>query len=142
MSSSEPRLWMWSDACELLERAQRMRSRFFEPVISPGEQSSWAPPLDIYETDDEIWVLSALPGVVASDIRISLVNDVLILTAQRALPRLARHAVMRRMEIPHGQFERRIQLSTPGLTVDTWEFTDGCVCIRLDKSMTQHGACS
>jgi len=125
---------MWSEACELLERAQRMRSRFFEPVLSPGDSASWAPPLDIYETHDAVWVLSALPGVESSDIRVYLDSDVLVVTAHRPLPSFVRHAVMHRMEIPHGRFERRIQLATPGLVVDTWQFKNGCVSIRLDKT--------
>jgi hypothetical protein len=39
MQSGDPRLWMWSEACELLERARRMRSRFFDPLLALGDSA-------------------------------------------------------------------------------------------------------
>ena len=134
MFTSDPKQWMWSEACVLIERADRLRNRFFEPTQSASEGASWAPPLDIYETENEIWVFSALPGVAASDIKVYLEKDDLVVTALRTLPSCIRTAVIHRMEIPHGRFERRIRLPNTQLSLDTWDFKDGFLSLRLEKT--------
>lgn len=133
MFTNDPKQWMWSEACVLLDRADRLRERFFEPAQTASDTASWAPPLDIYETEHEFWVFSALPGVAVSDIKVYLEKADLVITAQRSLPSCIRTAVIHRMEIPHGRFERRIRLSNMNLTVDTWDFKDGFLSLRLEK---------
>ncbi len=54
------REWMWSEAVEMLARAERLHREFFRPTAQP---SAWEPPADILETDHEVLVIVALPGV-------------------------------------------------------------------------------
>src|ERR1051325_8340894 len=62
-----PRDWMWSEACEMLARAERMHREFFRPVrspaLAPASVPTWEPPVDVLETGREVLVLVALPGV-------------------------------------------------------------------------------
>ena len=57
-----PNSWMWSEACDMLARAERLHREFFRPGPS-GRIPSWQPPVDVIETEREVLVLVALPGV-------------------------------------------------------------------------------
>ena len=46
-----PNNWMWSEACEMLARAERLHRDFFRPTRSAGQLPSWEPPDDVLETD-------------------------------------------------------------------------------------------
>ncbi len=63
MARDVARDWMWSEACEMLARAERMHREVFRPVTAPARQPAWEPPVDMLETDAEVLVLVALPGV-------------------------------------------------------------------------------
>ena len=62
MARDVARDWMWSEAFEMLARAERMHRQFFRPAAR-GAPVAWEPPVDILETDREVLVLVALPGV-------------------------------------------------------------------------------
>jgi len=56
--------WMLSDAIEALARAERLHQSFLN--LHPragGSEPSWEPPMDVIETEQEILILVALPGV-------------------------------------------------------------------------------
>ena len=47
--------------------------------------------------------------------------------------------VLRRLEIPYGHFERRIQLPDSGLEAGTRELLNGCLILRLRKAGQAEG---
>jgi len=49
--SDFPRDWMWSEACDMLARAERMHREFFRPARS---RLAWEPPVDVLETDPAV----------------------------------------------------------------------------------------
>ena len=51
--------WMWETAEDFLDRFQRLERLMFRPSAS----GAWQPPVDMFETDDSLWVVLALPGV-------------------------------------------------------------------------------
>jgi hypothetical protein len=59
MQPSNSWSWMWTDACAQVERAERLHRQFFHP----GSAAGWQPPIDVFETDEEQWIMAALPGV-------------------------------------------------------------------------------
>jgi len=63
MARDVARDWMWSEACEMLARAERMHREVFRPVTAPARQPAWEPPVDMLETETEVLVLVGLPGV-------------------------------------------------------------------------------
>src|SRR5438874_6800232 len=107
MPNHEPSPLMWAEACELLDRANRLQRQFFRPRSG----AAWEPPVDVYETADALWVVVALPGVGANQVEIAIADGAVMVTGERRLPVEAR-AVIHRLEIPHGRFERRIALPT------------------------------
>jgi HSP20 family protein len=131
MAADDPRSWMWSEACALLDRAERLNRRFFEPDL--GGTAGWSPPVDVYETGREVWIMAAVPGVPAEALTITIEGDTLVLSGQRPLPAMARGASIHRLEIPHGRFERRLRLVSSGLELRHRELVDGCLVIGLAK---------
>jgi len=132
MPLRELETWMWAEACEILDRADRLHRQFFRPVVMNVKRPTWEPPVDIYETRYEFKIMIALPGVAPEHLSIILEGDYLIITGQRHLPDSAQ-AHIRRLEIPYGRFERRIDLPAGRFEIGTREFVDGCLLISLRK---------
>jgi HSP20 family protein len=133
---SDPTEWMWAQACEFVEQAERMHRQFFRLAAAPrAEAAGWEPPADVFEDEREVVVVVALPGVLADDVRLSTDGGVLVVRAHRPLPLAvgARHRV-RQLEIPYGYFERRIRLPHPRLEAVSRELTQGCLILRLRKT--------
>lgn len=133
MTARDPRAWMWNEALAMIERAEHLHRRFFEPGLSPLHAASWEPPVDIFETERQLWIIVALPGVEPDDLHVSIDADVLRVAGQRRLPSAARAAAIHRLEIPHGRFERRIRLPSARLALGKSELANGCLVVSLTK---------
>jgi len=132
----DPTDWMWAQACDFIEQAERMHRRFFRLAAAPrAEVPVWEPPADVFEDEREVVVVVALPGVVAHDVEIAHEPGALVVRAVRPLPLAAgsRHRV-RQLEIPYGHFERRIALAQQRLEPISHELTHGCLILRLRKT--------
>jgi HSP20 family molecular chaperone IbpA len=132
--TADPRVFMWAEACALIERAERLQRQFFRPSWASAHQARWEPPIDIYETEREHCVIAALPGVEQRDLEVSIEGDVLVIAGTRRFPSLPGDAVIHRLEIPHGRFERRIPISASRLRIDRCELLSGCLVLFLVKS--------
>jgi HSP20 family molecular chaperone IbpA len=129
---------MWSEACAVLVRAERLHRQFFRPAQSPGSGPSWEPPVDIFETDIEVLVLVALPGVNPEHVEAIIDGADLLVTAMRVLPSEVRTAVIHRLELPQGRFERRIRLPAGRYHRVRRSVVDGCLLITLEKAGVLH----
>lgn len=132
MSSHDPKLWMWAEACGLVARADRLQRQFFR-VSTRSAETVWEPPVDIFETGDEFWILVALPGVLPSAVEVTVTGNVVHVRAERPLPETLRRAEVQRMEIPYGRFERTIELPGSHLQLRTREALHGCLVVQLHK---------
>lgn len=128
MPSREPAMLMWAEACELLDRADRLQRQFFRP----NRAAAWEPPVDIFETAHVLWILAALPGVGADQLEIAIADGSVIIAGERSLP-VESHAIIHRLEIPHGRFERRIVLPAGRYEVERRDLADGCLILGLRK---------
>jgi HSP20 family protein len=126
-------IWMWSEACEMLSRAERLHQQLFQPSSSAARQPSWRPPVDILETDDEVLVFIALPGVDPDKVEAMIEDGDLVIAGVRVLPAAFRTAVIHRLELPQGRFERRVRLPAGRYSMVRWSASDGCLLIRLGK---------
>jgi HSP20 family protein len=122
--------WMWVQACEALDRAERLQRQFLR-YTGPGVDAAvWEPPVDIHETREGLSLLFALPGVAADQIEVTLEPNALTVSARRPLT-LSRHeSVIRRLEIPHGRFIRRIPLPGRMKVVET-RYVNGLLEVQL-----------
>jgi HSP20 family protein len=134
MSSKDPINWMLSDAIATLARAERLHQQFLNLQPWAGtREPSWEPPIDVLETDREVLILIALPGVDPNDVEAMIDNGTLVVSGRRVLPAELRNARILRLELPQGRFERRIPLPLGRYTITRFA-TNGCVGLRLAKS--------
>jgi HSP20 family protein len=129
-----PRNWMWSEACEMLARAERMHREMFRPGLPAAQQPSWEPPVDILETEGVVLVLVALPGVRPDGVEAAIENGELLIAGTRVLPPELRTAVIHRLELPQGRFERRLRLPAGRYSKVECCAADGCLLITLTKA--------
>jgi HSP20 family protein len=123
--------WMWAQACELLDRADRMQRQFVR-YVGPGVDAAvWEPPVDIQETAEGLHLVFALPGVNPEHIEVSLEPNALTVSAIRPARLGSKDSVVRRLEIPHGHFLRRIALAGARLRLGETRYLNGCLEIRL-----------
>lgn len=130
--------WMWAEACDMLARAERMHRQLFQPAAF-ARVPVWEPPVDIIETAGQVIVLVALPGVDPEGVETLIDNGHLLISAVRVLPTALRSAVIHRMELPQGRFERRIPLPAGCFSGVTRTSRDGCLVVTLDKGRAPHG---
>jgi len=133
MASRNPTTWMWDQAYDLLQEAERLHRQFFRLSASARACPVWEPPADVYEDDDELVAVVALPGVPADRIQIALDGDTLVIRAESRMTRPARAGEIRRLEIPYGRFERTIPLPPGRLEAVSRDLVNGCLILRLRK---------
>ena len=133
MRSRDPGVWMWAEACELLDRAERLHRQFFVPRGAQRRQPTWEPPVDLLETEQELWICVALPGVAKEQLEVLVENGVLIVSGERPMPGRSRNTAIHRLELPYGRFERRIELPPGRYDVVRRELIDGCLTLGLRK---------
>ena len=67
---------MWMQAIDMLERAERLQRRFFQPTPS-GRQPAWQPPMDVFESSGGLQIVVALPGVSPEEVQVIFSGNVL-----------------------------------------------------------------
>lgn len=112
--------------------------RAFRPVVSVTEdraESSWAPAVDVYETEDHALVVSAdLSGVDPKDVSVTLEDGTLTIAGARKFESTGDKGRVYRTERAYGNFRR--SFSVPN-TVDgdsvTAEHKDGTLRVTLPQ---------
>lgn len=133
-----PNSWMWSEACGMLARAERLHREFFQPSPS-ARVPSWQPPVDVIETERDVLVLVALPGVDPDRVEAVIEGGDLVVAGSRVLPVELRTAVIHRLELPQGRFERRVRLPAGRFTAVRRAMSHGCIVITLEKAGVLRG---
>ena len=136
MAANIPRNWMWSEAFEMLARAERMHRQFFRPASSA---IAWEPPVDVLETDHAVLVFVALPGVDIGEVKAAIDAGELIISGIRTYPVEMQTAIIHRLELPQGRFERRIPLPPGRYSAIRRSELNGCLGVTLEKAETGHG---
>ena len=134
MARNNPRSWMLSEAVEALMRADRMHREVFQ-LRETTTRPAWEPPVDVIETDEHVLIFIALPGVAMERVEAAIEGATLVVSGRRVLPPQLRTAIIHRLELPQGHFERRVPLPA-GLYDDiARSVEDGCLLISLRKAI-------
>lgn len=133
MSPRDASQWMWAEACEMLDRAERLHRQFFRPGEDAHRGPSWEPPIDIFETEHQLGIFVALPGVEPQHIEVTIDGDVLRVAGTRQVPAFAESFAIHRLEIPHGRFERRVRLQSGRLELVRREACNGCLLLVFTR---------
>ena len=127
----------WSDLVSLRDAMDRL---FEESFVRP--RAGWLAPLsdgglavDMYETDDEVVVKTAVPGVKSEDIDVSITGDVLTIKGETKTEEKVERANYIRQERRYGAFSRSLSLpSTVVADKATAEFENGMLTLTLPKA--------
>ncbi len=128
----DPKTQMFAEACALLKQAEQIHRQFFS-ASEGARAANWEPPVDILETEHEVTIITALPGVRPDAVRAEIEGGTLIVTGARPMPTAGRRANIVRLEIPYGRFERRIPLSSR-LRLAARELKNGCLILTFTKA--------
>lgn len=93
----------------------------------------WAPPTDVYETEDALHVTMAIPGIRLEDLNVRFERDVLQVRGIRR-ERCGDVRRYQKMEIPAGPFARRLRIAR-AVSADDIEvaYENGMLRITLPK---------
>jgi HSP20 family protein len=123
---------------QMREEMDRVFNQFLrrgDGEAATWERGAWAPPVDIYETEDAFMLKAELPGFSKDDVQIELHDNRLTLRGERKRETEAKEEQYHRMERVYGRFERTFWLPT---TIDAEKiqatFKHGVLELRLPKS--------
>jgi len=109
-------------------------SRLLRRPSQSTYQRAWAPRVDVYETADEFIAIAELAAVYSGDVTIEISGEEVALTGQRQHIDHPDDADCLQLEIPQGDFERRLVLpSRVDPVTATASFEDGLLTVRLPK---------
>jgi HSP20 family molecular chaperone IbpA len=123
----------------MLARAERMHREVFRPTGLQARQPAWEPPVDILETENEVLVLVALPGVDVENAQAVIEDGDLVIAGNRVLPAELRTATIHRLELPQGRFYRRLRLPAGHYSGVRRTAGSGCLIVTLQKAGTSRG---
>jgi HSP20 family molecular chaperone IbpA len=123
---------LWTEAADLLDRAERLQRQFFR-LAGGAERPAWEPPVDVYASSEEILIEIALPGVPTERVELVCAPGELVVRGERRLPVRRGSAAIQRLEIPYGRFERRIGLPAGEWALVAQEFSNGCLQLLLAR---------
>jgi HSP20 family protein len=136
-------LMRWSPARDLLsirDEMDRLSKEFFgrtEGQESTWWAGTWAPPVDIHETDDALIIKAELPEFTKDEINVELKDNTLTLKGQRQHETEVKEEQYHRRERAYGSFQRSFMLP---VTVNPEQvmanYKDGILELRLPKSET------
>ena len=130
----------WTPIKDLAAMQERM-NKLFEDVMRPPyrtdeglSSATWAPAVDVFETDKEIVMKAELPELVEKDIKIHVEDNVLSIAGERNMDKEIREENYHRIERSYGTFHRSFTLPN---TVDRDQikasYKDGVLKVVLPK---------
>ncbi|MBI5886993.1 MAG: Hsp20/alpha crystallin family protein [Deltaproteobacteria bacterium] len=129
----------WNPFMDILFLQERM-SRLFDEALGrfkgcsavPG--ATWFPPVDIYETDEQIILKAEIPGIDARHVTIEIEGNSLTLRGERKHAKNLKEENYHRMERFYGQFCRVFNLPMAvDKTAITAQFNDGVLKVTVPK---------
>lgn len=111
--------------------------RLFDPTYVL-HRHTWKPPVNIYETAEDITIVAELAGVKDDDIQLEISGRTVKIAGKRMERSRVKNARYRLAEINYGYFERLLSISIPIDTEGvTATYTDGILEIHIPKLQTE-----
>ncbi|MEP0805325.1 MAG: Hsp20/alpha crystallin family protein [Chloroflexota bacterium] len=127
----------WEPAREIMSLREAMDRLFDDAFTRPlSLTANWSvPAVDMYQTDDEIVVKAALPGVKADEVQISVTGEVLTIKGEVKQEEEKKERSWHIRERRFGSFERSIILPTDVIADKAKaEFENGVLTVTLPKA--------
>ena len=130
----------WEPFRDLISLREAMDRLFEESFVRP--RAGWLAPLgaetlavDMYETDEDVIVKTAVPGVKAEDIDITITGDTLTIKGASKAEEKIEKANYIRQERRYGSFSRSVTLPTTIVAEQAKaEFENGMLTLTLPKA--------
>jgi HSP20 family protein len=122
---------------EIMTLREAMDRLFDDAFTRPLSLSavSAMPAIDLYQTNDEVIVKAALPGLKADEVQISVTGDVLTLRGEFKQEEEKKEATWHIRERRFGSFERSVMLPTDVQTDKARaDFENGVLTVTLPKA--------
>jgi HSP20 family protein len=105
----------WDPFRDMVTLRERMNKLFEDMAASRGEEkdlttSSWAPAVDIYETENEVVLTAEIPGIEEKDVEIKVEDNTLTLRGERKFEKETKEENYHRIERAYGSFFRSFTL--------------------------------
>jgi len=127
----------WEPAREMMTLREAMDRLFDDAFTRPlSLREGWsAPAIDMYQTDDEIVVKAALPGIKPDEVQINITGEVLTLKGEVKQEQEKKEKAWHIREQRWGAFERSVILPTDVVSDKAKaEFENGTLTITLPKA--------
>ena len=98
-------------ATALQEQVNRLFGNVLERSTEESNLTSWAPAVDIYETEQELVVKADLPDIDAKDLDIRVENNILTIRGERKFDQKVNEDNYLRVERAYGSFSRSFSLA-------------------------------
>jgi HSP20 family protein len=83
------------------------------PTFGTTEREGWLPTLDVYQKNGEMVIRLDLPGIEKKDVKVKVLDDVLMIEGERKLEKKIEEQNYLCQEAFYGTFTRRIALPNP-----------------------------
>jgi HSP20 family molecular chaperone IbpA len=115
---------------------QAAGGRGWRAGLKYGAAPSWTPAIDISERPDAYVITVEIPGIAASEVRISMRDGILMVQGRRRVVPGAAGEKTHRSERGYGSFRRLVTLPSSNVRGDRAEATvrDGVLRIRVPKA--------
>jgi len=121
-------------AATLQEQVNRLFNDVFERNQNESSLSTWAPAVDIYETEQELVVKADLPDVDPKELDIRVENNVLTIRGERKFEKNVSQDNYLRVERTYGAFSRSFSLSnTVNPEAIKAEYRNGVLSLAIPK---------
>ena len=127
----------WEPARDMMTLREAMDRLFDDAFTRPlSLRDGWTvPAIDMYQTDDEVVVKAALPGIKADEVQINITGEVLTLKGEVKHEEDKKEKARHIHEQRWGSFERSLVLPTEVVADKTKaEFENGVLTITLPKA--------
>ena len=95
----------------LQDQVKRLfEDNFTRDRSASADLAAWAPPVDIYETENELVLKADLPGLLEKDIDVRVANNMLTISGERKFEKDVNQDNYLRVERPNGLFTRSFSL--------------------------------
>ena len=127
----------WEPEREMMTLREAMDRLFDDAFTRPLSltESRHGAALNMYQTDDDVVVKAALPGMKADDVQINITGDVLSIKGEMKEKNETKEKNYHIREQRWGSFERNVMLPTSVVSDKAKaEFEDGILTITLPKA--------
>jgi HSP20 family protein len=116
----------------------RVLSNMSVPRMLPYHAIMKTPPVDMFETSNEIIIYMELPGVDPERITLVAEQNTITVSGERPAPSFQDTTCIHHLEIEHGDFQRTVKLpTTVNISATTSKCKNGYLIITLPKFQAQ-----